>query len=82
MVIQIRRTFNLGNYESLTIEGIGDNPDPNIARLLATQQILWAAQQEMIRIFNIRTLNVHSSPWEQVQLELSGITAELNGARR
>jgi hypothetical protein len=81
--IVIRRTFNLGNFESLSIErplvleGIGEAEDLNRARLLATKQILEAAQKEMIRIFNLRVQNITGNPYTQVELELAGIKAEL-----
>ena len=49
------------------------------ARLIASKAILEAIQQELIRILNIRgcIAKTHSSPWDQVTMELAGINSEL-----
>ena len=47
------------------------------ARLIASKAILEVIQQELIRILNIRIANTHSSPWDQVTMELNGINSEL-----
>ena len=75
--VTIRRTFNIGDFETISIEASGEHENPTIARLLASKQILEFAQQEMVRIFNLRTRNTKNSPWEQVISELSGVSAEL-----
>ena len=75
--ITLRRTFNIGDYESLSVETTAQHEDISVARLIATKQILEQAQQEMVRIFNIRVNNTLNSPWEQVLMELKGVRTEL-----
>jgi hypothetical protein len=75
--IVMRRTFNIGNFETVGAEAIGEHEDAEKARLIATKQVLEAIKQECIRIFNIRIQNTHSNPWEQVNMELDGVNAEL-----
>ena len=76
--ITLRRTFNIGNYESISAEATGEHEDQNQARLLASKLVLEAVQQELIRILNIRASNVHSNPWDQVLMELNGVNSEFN----
>jgi hypothetical protein len=73
----LRRAFNLGNFETLHIEATGEDNDLNQARLKAAKAVLELAQQEFVRIFNIRVQNINNNPWDQVALELNGINAEL-----
>lgn len=78
--ITVRRTFAIGNFESITIEAVAEHADANYARILASKKVLELAQQEMIRIFNVRPQNVNNNPWDQVHLELHGLQAELETA--
>ena len=75
--ISIRRTFNIGNFESLSVEATAEADNIEHARLLASKQVLELAQQELVRIFNIRHHNINSSPWDQVLMELAGVKKEL-----
>ena len=75
--ITLRRTLNIGNYETISAEAMGEHEDTQKARLIASKIVLETLQQELIRIFNIRIANTHSSPWDQVLMELDGINAEL-----
>ena len=82
MQIILRRAFNIGNFETLHVEAIGEDNDLNIARLKAAQLLLQLAQQELVRIFNVRTQNVNNDSrepliWNQISLELNGINIEL-----
>jgi len=81
--VSMRRTFNINNYESLSIEGKGTHVDKDNARLLAAFDILAKAQAELIRIFNTRnTLHTSSEydlvTWKQIELEVNGIKTELS----
>lgn len=76
--ITLRRTFNIGDFETLSIEAVGEHQNPSVARLVASKQVLELAQQEMVRIFNLRAHNTKNSPWEQVNLELAGVSSELS----
>ena len=76
--IILRRTFNIGNFETLHIEAIGEDNDINRARLKASKAVLELAQQELIRILNIRVQNVNNSPWDQITMELNGVNSELS----
>ena len=73
----LRRAFNLGNFETLHIEAIGEDDDFSKARLKAAKAVLELAQQEFVRIFNIRVQNLNNSPWDQVSMELNGVISEL-----
>jgi hypothetical protein len=75
--IVVRRTFNIGNFETIAAEAIGEHEDPEKARLIAVKQVLETIKQECIRIFNIRIQNTHSNPWVQVNMELDGVNSEL-----
>jgi len=80
--LPVRRTFNIGNYESLSYEYVGEHEDLQKARLIASKVILEVAQQEMIRIFGVRASLMNSSPiekfvWNQVVMELNGVNTEL-----
>jgi hypothetical protein len=82
----VRRTFNINNFESLTIEGDGEDPDPTRARLLAVHSLLSKASAEMIRIFNVRQQYNTSSEYDgitynQVTTELQWITTELENLK-
>jgi hypothetical protein len=76
--ITLRRTFAIGNFETLSFEAVGEDDDLNKARLKAAKMILELAQQEYIRIFNIRIQNINNSPWDQVAMELIGVNSELS----
>jgi len=81
--IALRRTFNIGNYESLSVEATGEHDDAKQARLIASRLILEAAQLEMIRIFHVRSTtncsqSVEQLIWNHILLELNGVLAELN----
>jgi len=85
--LPIRRTFNIGNYESLSVEWTGEHEDIQQARLLANRQILEIVQQDLIRIVNTRAaagvttpllFDIQNHLWQQLSLELEGINRELN----
>ncbi|KKK53504.1 hypothetical protein LCGC14_3094130 [marine sediment metagenome] len=73
-----RRTLNIGDYETLNFETIGEHENLNTARLIAVQRFLELAQQELIRIYNVKA-STNGSAWDRVNQELSGIQNELNG---
>ncbi len=74
----MRRTFSLGrdSFESMSFEVIGRGPNMEMARLDGAHQLLVLASQEMVRIFGIRQQNTTNSAWDQVQMELQGVTQE------
>jgi hypothetical protein len=85
--VLIKRTFNIGNFESISIEWTGEHEDIQKARLLANKQIIEIVQQDLIRIINVRAAAGVTTPliydiqnhlWQQLTLELTGINAELN----
>ena len=78
--VTVRRTFAIGNYETISFEAVAEHVDANYARLLATKKVLEMAQKDMIRIFNVRIQNVNNNPWDQVVLELNGLEVELQTA--
>jgi len=53
-----RRTLNIGDYETLNFETIGEHEDGNIARLIAAKKFLELAKLELIRIYNIRAASI------------------------
>ena len=75
--VTLRRTINIGNYEGISFEAVGEHENINIARIIATKKIIYMAQQEMIRIFNVRVQNVTGNPWDQMAYELQGLNFEL-----
>lgn len=76
----VRRTFNINNFESLTIEGYGTDPDPNKAHLLALRSCLLKAQSAMIRTFNIRNQHGFSNEFDNVTYSM--VTSELQGVEQ
>jgi len=85
--VTIKRTFNIGNFESLSLEWTGEHEDVNKARLLANRQILEIVQRDLIRIIHSREAAGVTTPiiyetqnhlWYQLSLELDGINQELN----
>jgi hypothetical protein len=76
-----RRTLNIGDYETLNFETIGEHEDLNTARLIAVQKFLELTQQELIRIYNVK-VTTNGSAWDRINNELSGIQQELNQLRR
>jgi hypothetical protein len=80
--IVLRRTINIGNYETISFEASAEHEDLNIARILAVRKIIELAQQEMVRIFSIRVQNTTNSPWDQMVLELQGLNIELDNLNR
>ena len=77
--LPMRRTFSLGrdSFESMSFEVIGRGQTLETARLDGARQLLLIASQEMIRIFGVRNQNATNSAWDQVQMELQGVTQEL-----
>ena len=73
----LRRTLNIGNFESISAEAVGEHEDFEKARVIASKYVLETLKQELIRIFNIRIQNTHSNPWDQVNMELDGVNTEL-----
>jgi len=78
----VRRTFNINNFESLTIEGQGVDPNPQRAHLFAHRDCLVKAQSAMVRIFNIRKQHGNSGEYDDVTYsviisEIQGIDYEL-----
>ena len=80
--VVLRRTIYLGNYETLNFEAGAEHEDINMARILAMRKIIFMAQQEMVRIFNVRVQNVSNNPWDQMALELQGLNIELESLTR
>lgn len=76
-IVTIRRTFSLGDFETLTIEATAEDSDLRKARLLASQKVLQMASDEMVRIFHYRMSSIDGNPYDKVQNELSGINQEL-----
>ena len=70
-----RRTLNLGDYETLNFETIGEHEDLNTARLIAVQKFLELAKLELIRIYNVKVAS-NGSAWDRILMELNGIQAE------
>lgn len=66
----VRRTFNINNFESLTLEGSGRDENPRKALLFAERDCLTKAQATMVRIFNNRKAH-------DVANEYDGITYSL-----
>jgi len=79
--VTIRRTFAIGNFESLCVEATAEGKTIEEARLLASKKVLELSKQEFIRIFSIRGQNINGNPWEQVVMELQGVEAELSTFR-
>ena len=78
----ITRKFNINNFETIQLEGEGNHADPNLARLLAVQNLLIKVQLELTRIYNIRKQLNNSSEydivtWNQIALELQAVQQEL-----
>ena len=78
--VTYRRTLNINDFESLSMEVTVEHEDLNTARLLAAQKYLILTQQELIRIYGIKSTTFN--PWDRVNLELNGITTELEQLRR
>ncbi len=76
--ITIRRAFNLGNFETVSVEVTGEGVTLEEARLCANKDLLMSAQQEMTRIANARVGNVNNNPLDQVSLELQIINQQLS----
>lgn len=73
----VRRTFNINNFESLTIEGSSDDPDPHKAFLLANKDCLVKCQTAMVRIFNVRKGHGVSNDYDEISYSM--ITSEIQG---
>lgn len=71
----VRRTFNINNFESLTIEGYGYNSDINKAHLEAMKDCLTKAQNAMVRIFNIRKQHGLAQDYDPITYSI--VTSEL-----
>jgi len=72
----VRRTFNINNFESLTLEGSGRSENPRMAVLLAERDCLVKAQASMVRIFNNRKLHEMSNDYDGLTYSL--ITNEIS----
>jgi len=73
----VRRTFNINNFESLTIEGYGYDQNPKRAILLAHKDCLTKAQAAMVRIFGIRQSHGYSNDFDGVAYSV--VTSEIQG---
>ena len=78
----IRRTLNINNFESLSLEGTGEHNDPNVALLFASRNFLIKALTELTRIYNVRSSLGTSSEydkvtWAQLTYELDIIQQDL-----
>ncbi len=75
--VTCRRTLNIGDYETISFETVGEHEDINIARIIAARKFLELARLELIRIYNVKVAS-NGSAWDRVNVELNGIDAELN----
>jgi len=75
--VTIRRVFNLGNYETITVEAVGEDEGLEAARLKAVYLVLWMAGLEMNRINEMKKLNTTNDPVYQVQLEIQRVCQEI-----
>jgi len=75
--ILYRRTLNIGDFETIQFETIGEHEDFNTARLIAVRKFLELARLELIRIYNVK-VSSNGSAWDRVNVELQGVDAELN----
>ena len=82
----IRRTFNINNFESLTIEGEGTDENPERARILAAINQLTKVQPEMLRIFHARAQMGTAHEYDGLvynltEIELANLKLELENLR-
>jgi len=78
----VRRTFNINNFESLVIEGVGRDNNPRKSFLSAELDCLNKAQASMIRIFNNRKQHQLSNEFDinaysAVTTEISWVEQEI-----
>jgi len=75
--VTYRRTLNIGDYETLNFETVGEHENIDVARLIAVKKFLELSRTELIRIYNVKVTS-NGNAWDRVGLELAGIDAELN----
>jgi len=74
--VTIRRTFNIGGYETLAIEVSASGYTLEEANLQATNKVLQLAKIQLERVYENRIKNINNNPYDQIILELQS----LNGA--
>jgi len=75
----IRRTFNLNNYETQNVEGVGRDLDPRRAYLFAELDALTKVQATMVRVFGIRQSRNTGNDFDAVAYAV--VTDEIQGIR-